>query len=75
VADATVRNLLLEGHFEKIQQLLDTGDESGSRSFNRDIYRLIKARRSARPRVCGLAESGGARHESERHLRHVSGPR
>jgi twitching motility protein PilT len=43
VADATVRNLLLEGHFEKIQQLLDTGDESGSRSFNRDIYRLIKA--------------------------------
>jgi twitching motility protein PilT len=23
--------------------LLDTGDESGSRSFNRDIYRLIKA--------------------------------
>lgn len=43
VADATVRNLLLEGHFEKIQQMLETGDESGSRSFNRDLFRLIKA--------------------------------
>jgi twitching motility protein PilT len=43
VADATVRNLLAEGHFERIQQLLDAGDESGSRSFNRDLYRLIKA--------------------------------
>jgi len=43
VADATVRNLLAEGHFERIQQLLDVGDESGSRSFNRDLYRLIKA--------------------------------
>ena len=45
VADATVRNLLLEGHFDKIQQLLETGDESGSKSFNRDLYRLIKAGR------------------------------
>jgi twitching motility protein PilT len=43
VADATVRNLLTEGHFEKIQQLLETGDEAGSKSFNRDLYRLIKA--------------------------------
>ena len=43
VADATVRNLLAEGRFERIQQLLDAGDESGSRSFNRDLYRLIKA--------------------------------
>jgi len=43
VADQTIRNLLLEGHDDKIQQLLETGDESGSRSFNRDLYRLIKA--------------------------------
>jgi twitching motility protein PilT len=42
VADTTVRNLLIEGHFEKLQQLMDTGDEAGSKSFNRDIYRLIK---------------------------------
>jgi twitching motility protein PilT len=43
VADTTVRNLIVEGHFDKIQQLLETGDEAGSRSFNRDLYRLIKA--------------------------------
>jgi len=42
VADATVRNLLLDGHFDKIQQLLDAGSEDGSKSFNRDLYRLIK---------------------------------
>ncbi len=42
VADATVRNLILEGQFDRIQQLLDTGDEAGSMSFNRDLYRLIK---------------------------------
>jgi twitching motility protein PilT len=43
VADSTVRNLILEGHFEKIQQLLEIGDESGSKSFNRDLYNLIKS--------------------------------
>jgi twitching motility protein PilT len=42
-ADTTVRNLLLEGQFDKIQQLLDSGGDSGSKSFNRDLYRLIKA--------------------------------
>jgi len=43
VADSTVRNLLLEGQFDKIQQLLEVGDEVGSQSFNKDLYRLIKA--------------------------------
>jgi twitching motility protein PilT len=42
VADTTVRNLILEGHFDKIQQLLEIGDESGSKSFNRDLFNLIK---------------------------------
>ncbi len=42
IADATVRNLLLEGHFDKIQQLLEAGSEDGSKSFNKDLYRLIK---------------------------------
>lgn len=42
VADTTVRNLLLEGHFDKIQQLLEQGSEDGSKSFNKDLYRLIK---------------------------------
>ncbi len=43
VADLTVRNLILEGQFDKIQHLLEVGDENGSRSFNRDLYQMIKA--------------------------------
>jgi len=42
VADATVRNLILDGHNDKIQQLLESGAEGGSKSFNKDLYRLIK---------------------------------
>jgi twitching motility protein PilT len=42
-ADTVVKNLILEGQFEKIQGLLDGGSESASFSFNRDIYRLVKS--------------------------------
>ncbi len=41
-ADATVKNLILEGQFEKLQSLLEGSGDSNSFSFNRDIYRLIK---------------------------------
>src|SRR5476651_1140827 len=43
IADATVRNLILDGHNDKIQQLLESSSDSGSKSFNRDLLRLIKA--------------------------------
>ncbi|QYM80601.1 PilT/PilU family type 4a pilus ATPase [Horticoccus luteus] len=42
-ADAVVKNLILEGQFEKIQGLLEGSADSHSFSFNKDIYRLIKA--------------------------------
>jgi twitching motility protein PilT len=42
-ADATVKNLILEGQFEKIQGLLESSSDSNSFSFNKDLYRLIKA--------------------------------
>ncbi|MDO8544119.1 MAG: PilT/PilU family type 4a pilus ATPase [Opitutaceae bacterium] len=42
-ADATVRNLILEGQNEKIQGLLESSGDSATFSFNKDIYRLIKA--------------------------------
>ncbi|MFZ5496616.1 MAG: type IV pilus twitching motility protein PilT [Verrucomicrobiota bacterium] len=42
VADATVRNLILDGQNDKIQQLLDSGADGMSKSFNKDLYRLIK---------------------------------
>jgi twitching motility protein PilT len=44
-ADATVKNLILEGHFEKIQGILEGSGDSLSFSFNKDLYRLIKAGR------------------------------
>ncbi|MCR6657128.1 MAG: PilT/PilU family type 4a pilus ATPase [Opitutus sp.] len=42
-ADAVVKNLILEGQFEKIQGILDGSGDSNSFSFNKDLYRLIKA--------------------------------
>jgi twitching motility protein PilT len=44
-ADATVKNLILEGQNEKIQGLLESNSDSSTFSFNKDIYRLIKAGR------------------------------
>src|SRR5471032_223275 len=43
--DATVRNLILEGQFDKINSLLESGIDGSSYSFNKDLYRLIKAGR------------------------------
>ncbi len=42
-ADSVVKNLILEGHNEKIQGILDGGTDSASFSFNRDLIRLTKA--------------------------------
>ncbi len=42
IADALVRNTIKEGKFDKIQGLLDVSTESGSRSFNRDLLRLVR---------------------------------
>src|SRR5471032_2740058 len=42
-ADATIKNLILDGHNEKIQGLLDAGTDSASFSFNRDLLRLVNA--------------------------------
>jgi twitching motility protein PilT len=41
-ADTTIKSLILDGHNEKIQALLDSGTDSASFSFNRDLYRLVK---------------------------------
>jgi twitching motility protein PilT len=42
-ADATVRSLILEGQNEKIQSLLESNADSATFTFNKDIYRLVKA--------------------------------
>jgi twitching motility protein PilT len=41
-ADATVKNLILEGQNEKIQGLLESNADSATFSFNKDLYRLWK---------------------------------
>ncbi len=41
--DSTVKNLILEGHFDKIQGVMESGVDSNSFTFNRDLYRLVKA--------------------------------
>jgi len=42
-ADVVVKNLILLGQFENVNNLLEDGSDSLSFSFNKDIYRLIKA--------------------------------
>jgi twitching motility protein PilT len=42
-ADVVVKNLILLGQFENLNNLLEDGSDSLSFSFNKDIYRLIKA--------------------------------
>jgi twitching motility protein PilT len=42
-ADSVIRSLIIEGQFEKIQGLLESGNDSANFSFNRDIYRLVKS--------------------------------
>ncbi len=42
-ADATIKNLILEGQYEKIQGMLESSGDSSSFSFNKDIYRLVRA--------------------------------
>ncbi|MEM9158681.1 MAG: PilT/PilU family type 4a pilus ATPase [Verrucomicrobiota bacterium] len=42
VADSVVRSTVKEGKFDKVPALLDVSPESGSRSFNKELFRLIK---------------------------------
>ncbi|WOO43526.1 PilT/PilU family type 4a pilus ATPase [Rubellicoccus peritrichatus] len=43
VADKLAQSIIEEGEFEKILSVIENADESsGSKSFNKDIYRLIK---------------------------------
>jgi twitching motility protein PilT len=41
--DAVGKKTIEDGDFEKIPQVLEAGSQSGSRTFNADLYRLVKA--------------------------------
>lgn len=43
VVDGLARSVIGEGAFEKIPSVIEAGKESGSKSFNQDLYRLVKA--------------------------------
>ncbi len=43
IVDSVTRKVIEEGEFQKIPQIIDSGSDSGSKSFNADLYRLIKA--------------------------------
>lgn len=42
VADSVFSSMIKDGKFDKIQSLLDVSPESGSRSFNKELFRLVK---------------------------------
>lgn len=42
IVDQLARSVIGSGDFEKIPSVLEAGKESGSQSFNMDLYRLIK---------------------------------
>jgi twitching motility protein PilT len=43
ITDALARKVIEDGSFEKIPSVIESGKEAGSKSFNQDLYRLIKA--------------------------------
>ena len=43
VVDSLARKVIEEGTFEKIQAVIEAGQDNGSKSFNQDLYRLIKS--------------------------------
>jgi twitching motility protein PilT len=48
VADSVVKSVIGEGQFEKIPALLDATADAGSLSFNKDLFRLVKAGKVAK---------------------------
>jgi len=55
VVDALARSIIQEGSFEKIPAAIEAGRESGSKSFNQDIYRLIKSGKITRQTGLGIS--------------------
>ncbi len=43
IGDSVVRTTIREGKFDRVHTLLDVAGDSGSRSFNKELLRLIKA--------------------------------
>ncbi|MGB0416505.1 MAG: type IV pilus twitching motility protein PilT [Coraliomargarita sp.] len=42
IVDALARKTIQEGKFEKIEAVIEAGEDNGSKTFNQDLYRLVK---------------------------------
>ncbi|MCH6254959.1 PilT/PilU family type 4a pilus ATPase [Puniceicoccaceae bacterium K14] len=58
VVDGVVSNAIKDGQFDSIKGILDASSDNGSRSFNRELYRLIKE--GLISKADGLKHSGNA---------------
>ena len=43
VLDALGRKTIQDGHFEKIEAVIEASEDNGSKTFNQDLFRLVKA--------------------------------
>ena len=46
--DALARKTIQEGRFEKIEAVIEAGEDNGSKTFNQDLYRLVKGGKISR---------------------------
>ncbi|MGJ8638261.1 MAG: type IV pilus twitching motility protein PilT [Opitutaceae bacterium] len=42
IVDALGRKMITEGTFEKIEAVIEANDDNGSKTFNQDLFRLVK---------------------------------
>ncbi|MEO0509338.1 MAG: PilT/PilU family type 4a pilus ATPase [Verrucomicrobiota bacterium] len=43
ILDSLARKTIMEGNFEKIEAVIEANEDNGSKTFNQDLYRLVKA--------------------------------
>jgi len=48
ILDSLGRKTIMEGKFEKIEAVIEASEDNGSKTFNQDLYKLVKAGRITR---------------------------
>lgn len=43
ILDSLARKTIMDGHFDKIESVVEANEDNGSKTFNQDLYRLVKA--------------------------------
>lgn len=42
IVDSLARKTIMEGNFDKLEAVIEANDDNGSKTFNQDLYRLVK---------------------------------